>query len=468
MLHAVRSLAVASLAVAVPAAAQQPKTPPPPAPVTPATFPPFQERVLPNGMRLVLVQSAKQPVISLSLTFPAGSAHDPARKEGVAFMTAQLLTKGAGTRTAEQIAEAIEGVGGSLNAGAGEDFLTVRADALAGDAPLAFSLLADAAARPTFPAKELDLLRTQTLSALQLELSQPGSLASRFFSQALYGSHPYGRSQTPTSVRAIRREDIVAFHRARIRPGGALLVVAGDISLARATELANKSFAGFTGAAPAAATFPAPPSRTRTEIVLVHRPGSVQSNVLVGNLTTGPADQGRYAATVANKALGVGSDARLFDILREKKGWTYGAYSSLSRPKGIGAFQANTEVRTEVTDSALVELLAQLRRIGSEPLPAAELEFAKGALVGSFPLTIETAEQVAGAVSTAKLLDLPADYLQTYRTRLSAVTGADAAAAAGKFIRPARRSWSWWATARSCTPGSRPSRRCASSRHRAT
>jgi zinc protease len=436
MLHAVRSLAVASLAVAAPAAAQQPKTPPRPAPITPATFPPFQERVLPNGMRLVLVQSAKQPVISLSLTFPAGSAYDPRGKEGTAEMVAQLLTKGAGARTAEQIAEQIEGVGGSLNAGAGPDFLTIRADALAGDAPLAFSLLADAAARPTFPAKELDLLRTQALSALQLEMSQPASLASRYFAQSLYGAHPYGRRTTPASMRAISRADVVAFHRARVRPGGALLVVAGDISLDRAIALATRSFAGFTGTPAASAPFAAPPSRTRTEIVLVHRPGSVQSNVLVGNLVGGPADDARYAATIANKVLGGGTDARLFDILREKKGWTYGAYSNLTRPKGVGAFQASTEVRTEVTDSALVELMAQLRRIGSEPLPAAELDFAKGALVGSFPLTIETAEQVAGAVSSAKLLGLPADYLQTYRTRLSAVTGADAASAASKYIRP--------------------------------
>ena len=168
----------------------------------------------------------------------------------------------------------------------------------------------------------------------------------------------------------------------------------------------------------------------------MHRPGSVQSNIVVGNLTGGPADPARYAATVANKVLGGGADARLFDILREKKGWTYGAYSSLTRPRGTGAFSATAEVRTEVTDSALVELLAQLRRLGTEPVPGTELENAKGALVGSFPLTVETAQQVAERVAAVKTLGLPADYLQTYRTRLSAVTAPALLQTARRWVRP--------------------------------
>jgi hypothetical protein len=134
--------------------------------------------------------------------------------------------------------------------------------------------------------------------------------------------------------------------------------------------------------------------------------------------------------------LGGGADSRLFLILREQKSWTYGAYSNLDRPRGVGAFQATAEVRTEVTDSALTEMLSQLRRLGREPVPAAELEAAKGALVGSFPLTIETADQVAGAVSRAKLLGLPADYLQTYRPRLAAITPAQLQQAARATIRP--------------------------------
>jgi zinc protease len=418
------------------AVAQYPKTPPPPGPLTPAPFPPFQEVTLPNGLRILVVESHKQPIVSISLSFGAGSVHDPAGKEGLAEMVAGLLTKGAGERTAEQIAETIEGAGGSLAAGAGNDFLTVSASVLTQSLPLAFSLLADVVMRPTFPASEVDLLRTQTLSGLQVALSQPETIASNAFRKALYGEHPYARSATPSTVGAITRDDITAFHRSRLRPGGALLVLAGDVTLAQARRLALQSFQGWLGT-PAATPAARPPAeRTATELVLVHRPGSVQSNILVGNLTWSPADPRHYAAIVANKVLGGGTDSRLFLILREQKSWTYGAYSGLTRRRGIGYFTASAEVRTEVTDSALTELLTQLRRIGNEVIPQAEFEASKGALTGSYPLSIETADEVANAVANARLYGLPADYVQTYRVRLGEVTPAAAQAAARAAIRP--------------------------------
>lgn len=433
-----RVAVLAALLVAAPSLGAQsfPTTPPAAGPVKPAPFPPFQEATLPNGMRLVLVESHEQPVVSISLSLPAGDIYDPAGKEGLATMAAGLLTKGAGKRSADEIAEAIEGVGGTIGASSNEDFLTLTANVLTSDVPLAFELLSDAVMRPTFPESEVELLRTQTLSGLQLEMSQPGALASRFFAKTLYGSHPYGRRQTPETVRAITRADLVAFQRARLRPSGSLLVIAGDLELAEARRLAAQAFGSWAGAPAAAATSRAVPARTATEILLVHRPGSVQSNILVGNTTFAPGDPRYYGAVVANRVLGGGSDSRLFTILREQKSWTYGSYSALRRLKGTGYFQASAEVRTEVTDSALIELMAQLKRIRTQPVSAVELEGAKGALVGSFPLTIETASQVAGSVATAKLLGLPANYLASYRTRLAAITPAQLTAGAQASIRP--------------------------------
>jgi predicted Zn-dependent peptidase len=351
-------------------------------------------------------------------------------------MVAGLLNKGAGARNAEQFADAIEGVGGGFAASAGDDFLQLYVNTLSRNAPLAFELLADAAIRPAFPAQEVELLRTQTLSGLQLEKSQPAAIAGRTFRQALYGAHPYGRSATEATVKAITRADVVAFHTARLRPQGALLVVAGDLSLAQARALATKAFAGWTGAPATLAALPPVPARTQAELILVHRPGSVQSNVLIGNTTRGPADPLRYAATVANEALGGGSEGRFFRILREEKGWTYGSYSELQTRRGAGAFSASGEFRTAVTDSAVTVMLQQIRALRDAVLPAQEFADRKGSLTGRFPLQVETAEQVANRVATARLLGLPADYVQTYRQKLAAVTAAEARTAAAAAFRP--------------------------------
>ncbi len=432
----VAASAVTALAMLAPlAGAQGPTRPPAPMPLTPAQFPPFAEATLPNGLRLLVVPSTKQPVLSVTLALPAGSLHDPAGRAGLAELMAGLLTKGAGARSADEISAAIEGVGGSIGASAGADFLTVSSTVLVNDRELAFDLLADVILRPTFPATEVDLLRKQTLSALALSKSQPSAIASRAFARGLYGDHPYGRSADETSVGAITRDEIVAFHAQRMRPAGALLVVAGSIDAAEPRRLAERAFGGWSGAAPTAAATRAIPQRTRTEIFLVHRPGSVQANLVAGNTTWLPSDTRSYALTIANEILGGGSDSRLFDILREQKGWTYGAYSSVTRRRGVGTFTATAEVRNAVADSALRELLAQMRRVGTEPISAAEFDRKKETLVGRFPLQVETADAVASQVANARLLGLPTDYVQTYRRRLAAVTPAQAQQAARAAIR---------------------------------
>ena len=430
---------VLALAVAATAglAAQDsfPPAPPAPAPLAPVRFPPFEQALLPNGITLIVVAHHEQPVASVTIAFRAGALYDPAGKEGLAALTADLLTKGAGTRSAEQLASTIEGVGGSLGAGTDDDFLTVSADVLSDQLPLAFALVGDVVRRPTFPAPEVELSRTRALSALQLSLSDPGELAGRFFSKEIYGRHPYGRSPTADSYHAITRADVVRFAGTRLRPAGALLVVAGDVTMAQAKALALKTFTGWTGAAPAVVTPPAVSAKRATDILLVHRPGSVQANIVAGNLTFGPTDSGYYAARIATQILGGGTDSRLFLILREQHGWTYGSYAALRRHRGVGYFQATAETRTAVADSALRELLHQLDRIRAELPPDSELAGSKGFLVGSFPLVIETPSQIASQLANARLLGLPADYLPRYRERLNGVTAAQARAAAQRVIK---------------------------------
>src|ERR1035437_6855043 len=390
----------------VAAGAQAPTKAPAPGPVKPAAIPAFQDATLPNGLRIMLVESKRQPVVSIALMLPAGDAYDPSGKEGLASIVADVLTKGAGKRTADQVSSDIEGVGGSIGASSGADFMNVRANVLAENAPLAFELVADAVARPTFATKEVELARTQTLSGLQLEESQPSSLAARYFAAQLFGAHPYGKRPTPATVRALTTDDLKTFQQTRLVPNGALLVVAGDISLVRARALAQQYFGNWSGAAPAVAKRAQPPARSKTEILLVHRPGSVQSNIIVGNLTYAPANPSVYALTVGNRVLGGGSDGRLFKTLREQKSWTYGAYSSLTRNHDIGTFEATAEVRNAVTDSALTELLRIERSLGTTPVASTEFDAAKGGLVGSLPLQLETAQGIAEQVGRFTMLGL--------------------------------------------------------------
>ena len=233
-----------------------PARPPAPARLRPVRFPPFRQVALPNGMTLVLVENHEQPTLSISLSFPAGSAYDPAGKEGVAAFVAELLTKGTPTRDAEQISAAIEGVGGSIGANAGDDFLTVSTDVLSDHADLAFGLLGDVTRRATFPPNELELARTRFLSSLEVELSQAENVAARTFQKEIYGSNPYGRNTSAAAYKMITREDVVGFAGRRLRPGGSLLVVAGDITLDRARALAAQTFGAWRGTA--APTMPAP------------------------------------------------------------------------------------------------------------------------------------------------------------------------------------------------------------------
>src|SRR5436853_1322386 len=412
-----------------------PTTPPKPTPLTPVRFPPFKEATLANGLQLVVIEHHEQPVVSATLSFRAGGIYDPAGKEGLSDLAAELLSKGTDSRSAEQIAATIEGVGGTLSASSGDDFLTISADALSDQAELVFERLGDVTLHATFPESELELARTRALSSLALQLSQPSAVAQRFFGKEIYGRNPYGRSATRESYRAVTRDDVTQFARQRLRPAGALLVVAGDVTDAQVQEVVAKAFEGWRGAPPPSAALPVPATRVATDILLVHRPGSAQANIALGNTTILPTDPIYYPGRVATQVLGGGADSRLFLVLREQKSWTYGAYASLHRYRGLGYWQATAEVRTEVADSALRELLHQIDRIRTEVIPDSELAATRGFLVGSFPLTIETPSQIASQVATVKLLGLGDDYLRLYRDRLGAVTALQARAAAARLYR---------------------------------
>jgi zinc protease len=429
------------LAGAGKAAAQAgpPAEPPPPLQARTITFPSFEAITLENGLQVVFLEYGTQPVASLRLYTPGGTSADPPGRAGVASMAASTLTRGTETRSAEEISAAIEGVGGSLSASAGRDFFSVSAVALAEHAELAFELLADAVRKATFPETEVELTRRQTLSSLQAQRGQPQAVASRRFAEVVYGSgHPYGVRPTPESVQAVGRDDLVAYRDRILQPDGALLVVAGQIDRGRAEALVREHLGGWQGTGGALSTPEDPGELDATRIHLVHRPGATQSVVLVGHLGIRADSPDAFPLLVMNRVLGGGADSRLFRILREERGWTYGSWSELSRPRQRGTFAAVAEVRTEVTDSTVVELLYQIRRLQDEQVPPEELEAARNYLAGSFPLDLETADQVGGQVANTLLLGLPLEELAGYPDRVRAVTREDVQRVAREHLRPDR------------------------------
>jgi zinc protease len=404
------------------AQAQYPITPPRPGALRPVRFPAVVQGRLANGLSYVIVEQHEQPVVTVTVALPVGSAHDPSGKEGLAELMADLLTKGTERRSAEQIAAEIEGAGGVVFASADQDYLRVTVSLLAENLEGGLDVLADVLTRSTFPEREVELSRTRAISSLRLELSQPQAIGTRLFLRELYGEHPYGRSRTTASFQAVTRDDLARQYAERVRPGGALVVVAGDVRPSEVRNLLQGALAGWSGAAPGAAGWPEPPSRAGREIVLVNRPGSVQSSVGIGFVSITPRDPAFYPLVIGNHLFGGSGDSRLNKIIREQRGWTYSIRSSFSRPYGRGIWSITTDVRTEVTDSAVGELLRMMDQLRSQGPADSEVVNAKSFLVGSFPRQIETPEQIAGAVANARLLGLPDDYVVRFRDRMAAVT----------------------------------------------
>ncbi|MFW6192199.1 MAG: insulinase family protein [Gemmatimonadota bacterium] len=426
---------------ALPAQAQEPDyptEPPSPMEARDVELPELGRDTLDNGLELVVIENREQPVVSVRLYVPGGSAADPEGRTGVASLTSRVLDKGTGERTAEEIASTVEGVGASLNTGASDDYAFVATSALTRHLPTVLEVFSDVVTNATFPDSEVENERRRMQSDLQQELSQPSALAARHFERIVYGDHPYGDAPTPDGVAALERQDLADFHDERYVPEGSLLIFAGDVDLESARETAREWFGDWRGERPPEADRPEPPSRDSAQIHLVHRPGSEQSVIRLGHLAVEPGHEDAYALEVANRVLGGGANARLFLILREEKGWTYGAYSQLSENRDAGVFAAQAEVRNPVTDSSLSELLRQVRRLRDEPVPEEELDEAKAYLTGNFPLQLETPQQVASQVADVLLRGLEADYLETYRSRISEI-GADAVQdAARRHLHPDR------------------------------
>lgn len=414
------------------------EAPPAPEPMKKLSFPAYKEMTMKNGLDVVVVEQHEQPVASLWLAIKAGSTLDPEGKASLSSFTSSLLNKGTTTRDSKQLAEWIESVGGSVGVSSDEDDTIITITILSEYLPRAYEYLSDIILNPTFPADELEEERKRTITGLDFEKSDPRAMADRFFHAVVYGKHPYGDHPTKETVNAITRDDLIAFHKKNFVPNNALLFVVGDVQHKSVKKDVEKYLGTWKPGTPDQPVYTAPPERTALNISLYHRPASVQTNIYVGQLGLHPKDPDWPAIRVANRILGGGSSGRLFMDLREKHGWTYGAYSNWTKPKDVGYFRATANCRTAVTDSALAEMLVQIKDIASQPVTEKELDSAKSYLIGNFPTTIETPSQIARQIGQVKLLGLDKSYLENYRKDIAKVTVADVEAVMKKDLHPDR------------------------------
>jgi zinc protease len=408
--------------------------PPPPLPAGDLAFPDVVERTLANGARVLVVPHHEVPFVTVTLVVPGGSVADPPGREGAAELLAGLLGSGTATRSKADLVDALDVLGAELDASAAEDWITVSLAALTPALPAALELMADVALHPAFPEEELEALRSGMLSALRARQGSPAALASRALTRHLYGSHAYGRLPTPASVAGVERASLVEHHRTRFTPSAALFVVAGDLGADAAVARLEEAFTDWRPAPAGPVVYGDAPGRVQPEVVLVHRPGAVQAEVRVGLLLPRGDAPGWTALSVANQVLG-GPSGRLARAMRER-GFATGGWSGLTRRPDRGAFTAGTTVRADVTGEAVAALVGLVEELGTRRIPEEELRDTRDFLIGSFPLQIETPQQVASQVVQARLLGLDRDAVETFGERVGALDADAVRAAARAHLRP--------------------------------
>ncbi len=413
--------------------------PPVALPVPELNLPPFEQFTLDNGLKVIFVAQHEVPKVQLQLAVGSSNPAAPAAKQGVADFVADLLPKGTTARSAAEIAEASEGVGGSVGASAGLEWLTLSADAPSPQADLAFDLLADIARQPTFPEKEFEVNKTQTLTYLEQDAVSPTSMANRQFGRIAYGDHPYGFITGPDTVKNLTRADVVDFYKTFFKPNNALLVIVGDLTTTEARAQAERVFGDWQpGDVPDFLAYPDAQSGDTSVIYLVDRPTSEQATIQIGNRAIDARNPDRYALDVVNTVLGGGSAARLYTNLREDKGYTYGVYSRFGRANDTSTFRVVGDFNQNNAAEAIKEILKELETIRTEPIPAQELEAAKGQINGSFALAMEKPADFANQLASRTLTGVPIEELNDYLQKVEAVTAAQAQAAAAKYINSAQ------------------------------
>lgn len=405
----------------------------------PLNLPETFETTLSNGLGLVLIEDKRLPLVSYRLVFPSGDANDPSELPGLSDMMSHLLTEGTETRTSRQIAEEIELLGATLSVGSTSDFTTIAASSLSIFANEVLELVADVTLRSTFPQDEIELAQENTKQLLIQQRAQPTFLASERMAKVMFGSHPYSSiSPTPEMLDALTREELLSFRQRTLIPNYATLFVIGDFDQKSLSNKVEDLFGNWQSGNTTSRDYSAPPRRSKRTTYMIDRPGSAQSNIVIANAGITRKHPDYFSMLLMNTILGANASSRMFMNLREDKGYTYGAYSSVDARLLAGTFRASAEVRTPVTGASLHEFFYELNRIRDDKVLTEELVNAKSYLTGVFPIRMETQDGLLDQLVAVRMFGLPQDYLRTYRDNVNSVTADDIQKVAQEFVTPDR------------------------------
>jgi zinc protease len=412
---------------------------PAPGPPRAYRFPEFERHRLTNGMQVVVATVRKLPVATARLVLDAGAMTEPHGTEGVAHLTARALLEGTASRDADALAIELERLGASVEVGASWDVATLTATVVSLRLPALLEIMAEMVRAPRFAERDVLRLRAEMLAELVNRRAEPRGLADDSFGRFVYerGSRyaapEDGRRE---SVGALDPDDLATFHRARMVPAAATLLVAGDVEPEAIVALAERTLGDWTGEAPAPTTVLDAPAHDRPGVHLVRRAEAPQSELRIGHVGLPRRHPDYFAVTVMNAILGGLFNSRINMNLRETHAYTYGAFSTFEFRRAAGPFVVSTAVQSEVTAAAAREVMNEIGRMRAEPVASDELSLAVSYLDGVFPIRYETTAAIAQALTTLVAYDLPPDFYDTYRGHVRAVTLPDVLHAAERHLRP--------------------------------
>ena len=412
-------------------------TPPPIGPPSAAvTMPTVTERVLANGLTVLVSEYHELPIMRFHLLVPGGGAYDPAGKEGVAELTAALLDQGTTRRTAEELAREVEFLGGDLGADAGTDFSTVTGEFLSKDLDAGLDLFSDVVLHPSFPPDELRRAQGLALAGIVASRENPAAIAEVCFARYVYGGHPYGHMSqgTEASLKRLQRRDIQAFYARHYVPERAVLVVIGDAATDALFAKIEKAFGGWRRGSDTLTRPPEPTRITGRHILLVDKPDATQTHIRIATSAIARTDPAYVPANVTSNILGGGFGSRLIDELRVKRSLTYGAWAGFAARQVPGDFRVGTFTKVETTGEALQVALDVLRKFAAGGATPEELARAQSLLTGQFPKQLETPGAVAGKLAELQGFGLPRSDLEGYPARVTATSLADVQRLASKYV----------------------------------